>query len=93
MLLFGRQRKSAIWSNKYKKKEEPEANSGIGERARVVDLLLKKMEAKLSGADTKASLGDYVRLVQLRRELEDEQPREIKVSWIEPGVKESDSGE
>lgn len=92
MLLFGRQRKSALWSNKYKKKE-PEAVGVTGERVRVVELLLKKMEAKLGGADAKASLGDYVRLVQLRRELEDEQPREIKVSWIEPEVTEPDCEE
>ena len=59
----------------------------------MVELLLKKMEAKLGGADAKASLGDYIRLVQLRKELEDEQPREIKVTWVEPETTESDSEE
>ena len=31
----------------------------------------------------KATLGDYIRLVQLRRELGDEEPREIKVTWVD----------
>jgi hypothetical protein len=29
------------------------------------------------------ALGDYVKLVQMLKELEDEEPREIKVTWIE----------
>ena len=51
------------------------------------------MESKLSQADAKATLGDYIRLVQLQKELEEEQPREIKVSWIESEGTESGSGE
>lgn len=34
----------------------------------------------------KASLGDYIRLVQLRKELEEDEVREIKVTWVEPEV-------
>ena len=60
--------------------------------ARVVEELLEKVEKKLTGNEVKATLGDYIRLVQLQKELEEEQPAEIKVTWIEP-EKESDSGE
>jgi hypothetical protein len=49
-----------------------------------VDDLLAKVELKLSEGDVKASLGDYIRLVQLQKELEEEEPREIRVTWIEP---------
>jgi len=49
-----------------------------------VEKLLKKVEQKLSGQDVKASLGDYIRLVQLHKELDEETPREIKVTWVEP---------
>jgi hypothetical protein len=42
------------------------------------------MEAKLGGQDVKASLGDYIRLMQLQRELEEEDATEIKVTWVEP---------
>ena len=41
------------------------------------------MEEKLSRKDVKASLGDYIRLVQLQKELDDEAPREIKVTWVD----------
>jgi hypothetical protein len=45
--------------------------------------LLEKVEKKL-GTSVKASLGDYIRLVQLHKELEDDEVREIKVTWVEP---------
>ena len=60
---------------------------GGGTRATVVKKLLKNIEEKLSGKDVKASLGDYIRLVQLQKELDEEAPREIKVTWVEPGMK------
>ena len=34
--------------------------------------------------DFKVSIGDFVRLLQLRKELEQELPREITVTWVEP---------
>ena len=52
-------------------------------KAAVVDKLLRKVEEKLN-EDMKATLGDYIRLVQLQKEMEDEQLREIKVTWVEP---------
>ena len=71
-------------------------NNGGGTRATVVKKLLKNIEEKLSGKDVKASLGDYIRLVQLQKELDEEAPREIKVTWVEPGTrttgKKSDKG-
>jgi hypothetical protein len=56
----------------------------------VVDQLLKKVEQKLSKDTGKASLGDYIRLVQLQKELDDDEPAEIQVTWVEP-EKKSDS--
>jgi hypothetical protein len=52
-----------------------------------VDELLQKLEQKLSKDGVKATLGDYIRLVQLRKDLEEEEATEIKVTWVE-----SDSG-
>jgi len=49
-----------------------------------VKQLLEKMEAKLGGRNVKASLGDYIRLMQLHRELEEEEPRDITVTWVDP---------
>jgi hypothetical protein len=44
------------------------------------------MEESLKTTDFKASLGDYLKLVQVERELgaEEQQPKEIKVTWVEP---------
>lgn len=50
----------------------------------------KKVEARLK-KDAKASLGDYIRLVQLQKELEAGDAKEIKVTWVNPGKKEFDS--
>ena len=56
----------------------------------MVRKILQRMEDKLSKDDVKATLGDYIRLVQLEKELKDEEPREIKVTWIEPAKTESE---
>jgi len=60
--------------------------------AMVIANLLKKVEEKLSGDDMKATLGDYIRLIQLQKEMDEDEPREIKVTWVEPEETESDSG-
>jgi hypothetical protein len=50
----------------------------------VIGDILKNVEEKLTGKDAKATLGDYIKLMQLQKELdEDEQPREIKVMWVD----------
>jgi hypothetical protein len=57
---------------------------------------LQKLEATFTKEQgVKATLGDYIRLVQLRRELGDDEPREIKVTWVDKveAERESDSEE
>ena len=37
----------------------------------------------------KATLADYIRLLQLQKEMDEESPREVKVTWLEqPGAEE-----
>ncbi len=62
-------------------------------QADVVRGLIEQVEKKLGGDDVKVTLADYIRLVQLRKELEEEAPKEIKVTWIErdPETPESSS--
>ena len=57
---------------------------GVTEQVHVVKRLLKQVERKLRDGDVRASLGDYIRLVQLHKELDEETPREIKVTWVDP---------
>ena len=52
-----------------------------------MEALLKNVEKKLTGKEVKATLGDYIKLVQFQKELEDEHPKEIKVTWVDPEKK------
>jgi len=52
--------------------------------ADVVKKIRLKVEAKLEAEAAKGTLADYVRLLQLEKELDEEEPREIKVQWVEP---------
>ena len=58
------------------------------EKARRIDALLQTVETKIGGEQFKASVGDFVRLLQLRKEIEDVRPQEITVRWVEPSEEE-----
>jgi hypothetical protein len=58
----------------------------------VVEELIGKVEQKLGEGDVKATVGDYIRLVQLQKELEDGELKEIEVRWVDPEEPESESG-
>ncbi|HLH00348.1 MAG TPA: hypothetical protein VKX49_28845 [Bryobacteraceae bacterium] len=54
--------------------------------------MLQKMGKKIDVNKMKFTLADFIRLTQLERELEEEeQPREIIVTWKEASVVRSDS--
>ena len=53
----------------------------IGE---VLKSVVTKMEESLTNSEFKASLTDYLKLLQLEKELGTEVPQEIKVTWVEP---------
>lgn len=61
-------------------------------KAALVEQVLHSIEQRLQRDELKATVGDLIRLVQLEKELEEEQPKEIKVTWIEPEER-SGSGE
>ena len=65
--------------------------SPVTDRAELVKTAIQRMEKKLSAADVKATFGDFIRLLQLQKELQVDEPREIKVTWIEPSETESAS--
>jgi hypothetical protein len=50
------------------------------------------VEQKITKGDMKASLGDYIRLVQLQKELEEEEPRDIQVTWVDPEKQKDGDG-
>jgi len=58
----------------------------------VVRRLIKKMEAKLAMEEVKPTVGDFLRLLQFQRELEEEEPREVTAQWVEPPETKSGGG-
>jgi len=73
-----------------KSKVETETKTArAGGQAQAVKHMLTRIEAKMKGDQMKATLGDYIRLVQLHKELDDESPKEIRVTWVEPAEKGS----
>jgi len=76
------------------RKPKPQSKPASGRRRQsaVVKELVQKVEAKLQAdVDTKATLADYIKLVQLQKELEEEEPTEIRVTWVDPEETESGS--
>lgn len=80
MWLAGEGYASTVSNLASKKKGTPEEKS----RAEIVNEILRNVEKKMTGEGWKATLGDYIKLLQLQKEMKDEGPSEIKVSWIEP---------
>ena len=61
----------------------------VRKKLRISELLtkaIKGFEARLTDADFKLTLSDYLKLIQMEKELDDEGPKEIKVTWIDPEV-------
>ncbi len=59
----------------------------LKEKIRIAELLasaIKMLEEKLKADDFKPSIADYLKLVQLEQELDREEAKEIKVTWVEP---------
>jgi DNA polymerase III sliding clamp (beta) subunit (PCNA family) len=51
-------------------------------RKELITSLLSKIEGQLDSEKTKVTLTDFIRLIQLQRELEqEEQPAEVIVTW------------
>jgi hypothetical protein len=63
-----------------------------GSRKQRISKLLIEIEERLDFKTNKVTLADFIRLTQLERELEEEeQPREIIVTWKEPAEKRGES--
>jgi len=58
----------------------------IKQRKVIYELVEKLGEQLKEGKETKVSVGDYIRLLQVQKEIEEQEPREIQVTWIEPST-------
>lgn len=66
---------------------EQESVEGFEERlikiAEAIDGAIENIRGKLTADDLKASVSDLVRLIQLRKELIEDAPKQVTVRWIE----------
>jgi hypothetical protein len=54
----------------------------------LVKQVIQQIAEKLDNNELKPTLGDLFRALQLQKELLEETPKEIKVSWVEPDEEE-----
>ncbi len=75
-------------AQKEKQPSREDAGTRPGTRRQRVTQLLMDIEKRLDLKNSKVTLADFIRLTQLERELEEEeQPREIIVTWKDPAEK------
>jgi hypothetical protein len=53
------------------------------ERGKLKALLAKVEERLQSDASSKVSISDYIRLLQMKRELDQKKPRDVEVKWVD----------
>ena len=54
----------------------------------LVQQAIQQIGDKLDKNELKPTVGDLIRLLQFEKEILEETPKEIKVSWVEPEEKE-----
>ncbi len=64
------------------------ANLRRRKEAGLVDKIIQNYTDKVNNDKVTLSVGDLIRLMQYRKELETEDPKEIKATWVEPTEKE-----
>jgi len=52
-------------------------------KAQLIRMALQNFGDKLEADEVKTSVGDFIRLLELEKEIKSQQPREIKVTWVE----------
>jgi hypothetical protein len=60
---------------------------------KLVEEAIGGIEKRLADESSPPSIGDYLKVMQLQKELEDEAPKEIKITWVEPGIEATPESE
>jgi predicted component of type VI protein secretion system len=53
--------------------------------AKLLRKVIEQFEKRLQNEDIKPTIGDYLKLVQIEKEMQKDEAKEIKVTWVEPG--------
>ena len=63
--------------------------------AKFLDQAMTKFESEVKDGKVKPSMGDYLKLVQIRQEIDQEEEgvKEIQVRWIDPETAKSGTSE
>ncbi len=56
--------------------------SKYGSREKAIGRMLDKLEVQLTEENTKGTFADYLRLLQGMKEMGEERPREIEITWV-----------
>jgi hypothetical protein len=61
----------------------------VKDKMRIAELLAKAAESFTAekGSEFKPSLAEYLKLVQLEKEFEEDEVKEIKIKWVEPSAR------
>ena len=60
------------------------SRQGKGTAEKRIGEIIAAIEAQLTKAAVKPSVGDYIRLLQMQKEFVKQKPRKIQVTWVEP---------
>jgi hypothetical protein len=80
----GKGKKPAGRESETAPQDEPKQQS----QAEVVDKMIHRFGEKLDADKVNVTVGDFIRLVQFRKEMGEEDPKEIRVTWVDPIEKE-----
>lgn len=58
-----------------------------------IGALLDQFEKQAQDSNFRMSVADYIRLLQIEKELDDNQPRDVKVTWVETQAGKSGSAQ
>ena len=64
-------------------KEAPKKPSKVRIK-QLVEEAIEGIERRLSDEKAPPTIGDYLKVMQLQKEIEEDAPKEIKVTWVEP---------
>jgi hypothetical protein len=73
--------------NAAKSKKTGAAKQTKGSKLRIgklVEEAIDGIERRLSDEKAPPTIGDYLKVMQLQKEIEEDTPKEIKITWVEP---------
>jgi hypothetical protein len=73
--------------------EHVEGETETTDRAGLVRRAIGKFEKKLESGEMKFTAGEYIRLLELLKELDEEKPKEIRIRWVAEKETESSTNE